>query len=126
VQKEGRKCHGEVKKIGEMKCETGMGEEIKIPALSHKPTGHPQEGDLCQRTGQPPRVLSLLTAVLNAVISSLSFKSRRLPGVSLVHSTRSRCIRVGLASAAFEGDESPVAFLSELHAAVFHGLEPRG
>lgn len=73
-----------------------------------------------------PRVLSLLTAVLNAVISSLSLKSRRLPGVSLVHPARSRCIRVGLASASFEGDESPVVFFSELHAAVFHGLEPRG
>jgi hypothetical protein len=73
-----------------------------------------------------PRVSSLLTAVLNAVISSLSFKSRRLPGVSLVHPTRSRCIRVGLTSASFERDESPVAFLSELHAAVFHCLEPRG
>lgn len=61
--------------------------------------------------------------VLNAVISSLSFKSRRLVRVSLVHMTRSECIHLGLAAAVFECDDGSVAVLSELHAAVFHCLE---
>ena len=61
--------------------------------------------------------------VLNAVISSLSFKSRRLLRVSLVHVTSSECIYLGFAAAVFECDDGSVAVLSELHAAVFHCLE---
>ena len=61
---------------------------------------------------------------LNGVISSLSFKSRRLVRISLVHVTGSECIHRGLASAVFECDDGPVAVLSELHAAVLYGSEP--
>ena len=60
---------------------------------------------------------SVLTAFLNAMISSLSFKSRRLACISLVHPTRSECIRFGFASAVFECDDGSVAALSELYAA---------
>jgi hypothetical protein len=61
--------------------------------------------------------------VLNAVIASLSFKSRRLVCVCLVHMTGSECIHLGFAAAVFECDDGSVAVLSELHAAVFHCLE---
>ena len=63
--------------------------------------------------------------VLNAVISSLSFKSHRSVRVSMVHMTRSECIHLGFAAAVFECDDGSVAVLSELHADVFHCWEAR-
>jgi len=65
----------------------------------------------------------LLAAFLNAVISSLGDKPRRLGRVSVMHPTRSECIRLGFASACFERDDDSVAVLPELHAAVLHGWE---
>jgi hypothetical protein len=67
--------------------------------------------------------MKLQTVFLNAVISSLSSKSRRLGRVSVMHPTRSECIRFGFASAVFECDHGSVAFLPELHAAVLHCWE---
>jgi hypothetical protein len=61
--------------------------------------------------------------VLNAVISSLGFKSRGLVRVSLMHMTRSECLHLGFAAAVFEGDDGSIAVLSELHTGVFHCLE---
>ena len=69
------------------------------------------------------RALGLLTAFLNAVISSLSFKSRRLMSISSVHPTRPECMRFGFASAVLECDDGSVVVCSERHAAVFHCLE---
>ena len=64
--------------------------------------------------------LKLLTAFLNAVISSFGQKSRRLGRVSVMHPTRSECIRFGFASAVFKRDDGSVAVLPELHTAVLH------
>ena len=67
-------------------------------------------------------LILFLGALLNAVISSFSLKSRRSLLVPVVPPTRSECFGVGFASAVFECDNVPVAIHSKLNGAVFHCL----
>jgi len=92
-----------------------------IPKIN--PSSVPRGSSETPRLFLRSRVLGLLTAFLDAVISSLSFESRRLMRVSLVHPARSECIRFSFASAVLECDDGSVGALSELHAAVFCRLE---
>ena len=70
-------------------------------------------------------LILFLGALLNAVISSFSLKSRRSLLASVVLPTRSECLGVGFASAVFESDNVPFAIHSKFHGIVFHCLMVR-